>query len=76
METLATRKQGNSVIITIPASLGVAAGEEFYLHRSNNGIISLVPKIHDYFADAKVDEFRQPLEWDGLNIPQGKEEVE
>ena len=63
MEIIKTRKQGNSVIITIPASLGVAEGEEFYLQRSDNGIISLVPKIRDYyFADVKVDEFKQPME--------------
>lgn len=76
METIKTRKQGNSIVITIPASLGVAAGEEFYFHQSGNGIIYLVPKIRDYFADVKFDEFRQPLEWDELYIPQGREEIE
>ena len=74
MEIIKTRKQGNSVIITIPASLGVAEGEEFYLQRSDNGIISLVPKIRDYFENAKENEFSQPLEWDELYIPQSREE--
>ncbi len=73
METLKTRKQGNSVIITIPATFGVAEGEEFYLQRSENGTISLVPKIRDYFADAKEGEFSQPLEWEELYIAQGRE---
>lgn len=76
MEIIKTRKQGKSIIITIPASLGVAEGEEFYLQRSDNGIISLVPKIRDYIADAKVDEFKQPMEWNELYIPQGREEIE
>lgn len=66
MEIIKIRKQGNSVIITIPASLGVAEGEEFYLQKSYNGIISLVPKIRDYFEIAKENEFSQPLEWDEL----------
>lgn len=76
MEISKTRRQGNSVVITIPAALGVAEGEEFYLQRSENGIILLVPKIHDYFADAKEGEFRQPMEWENLYTPQGREGVE
>ena len=76
MEIIKTRKQGNSVIITIPASLGVAEGEEFYLQRSDNGIITLVPKIRDYFKNAKENEYRQPLEWDELYIPQDREDIE
>ena len=76
MEIIKTRKQGNSVIITIPASFGVAEGEEFHLQRSDNSIISLVPKIRDYFESAKENEFRQSLEWDELFIPQGREEIE
>lgn len=76
MEISKTRRQGNSIIITIPAALGVVEGEEFYLQRSDNGTILLVPKIRDYFTDAKEGEFRQPLVWEDLYVPQGTEEVE
>ena len=50
--------------------------EVFYMQRSNNGTILLVPKIHDYFAGAKNSEFREPLEWGDIYTPQGREEVE
>lgn len=76
MEISKTRRQGNSVIITIPASLGVTEGEEFYVKRSDNGAILLIPKIRDYFADANEGEFSQPLEWETIWTPQGREEVE
>lgn len=76
METSRARREGNSIIITIPASLGVADGEEFYIQRSDNGTILLVPKIHDYFAGAKNGEYRQLLEWGDIYAPQGREEVE
>ena len=76
MKISKTKKEGDSVIITIPAELGVAEGEEFYLQRSNNGTILLVPKIRDYFEDALEGEFRQRLEWENLYTMQGREEVE
>lgn len=50
--------------------------EVFYMQRSNNGTILLVPKIHDYFAVAKNGEYRQLLEWGDIYAPQGREEVE
>jgi antitoxin component of MazEF toxin-antitoxin module len=76
MEISKARRQGNSVIITIPAGLGVAEGEEFYLQRSDNGTILLIPKIRDYFIDAKEGEFTQPLEWENIFTAQGREEIE
>lgn len=76
MELSKTRRQGNSIIIPIPAALGVAEGEEFYLRRSDNGVLLLIPKIPDYFADVKEGAFRQPLEWGNIYTPMGREEVE
>lgn len=76
MEVSKVRREGKDIIITIPATLGVAEGEEFYIHRNDNGTILLVPKIHDYFAGAKNGEYRQPLEWGDIYAPQGREEIE
>lgn len=76
MELSKTRRQENSIVITIPAALGVAEGEEFYLQRSDNGVLVLIPKTPDYFSDAKEGVFRQPLEWENIYTPQGREEVE
>ena len=76
MEISKARREGNAIVITIPLTSGVAEGEEFYMQRSDNGTILLVPKIHDYFADARNGEYRQPLEWGDIYAPQGREEVE
>lgn len=76
METSKTMKQGDSLVITIPQSLEVAEGEEFYFLRSDNGIITLVPKIRDYFEGAKDGEYTQQLEWEDVYVPQGKETIE
>lgn len=76
METSKTVKQGDSLVIVIPQSLGVAEGEEFYLLQSDSRIITLVPKIRDYFEDAKDGEYTQHLEWEDIYIPQGKETIE
>ena len=76
MEISKARREGNAIVITIPLTSGVAEGEEFYMQRSDNGTILLVPKIHDYFAGAKNSEFREPLEWGDIYTPQGREEVE
>ena len=76
METSKTVKQGDSLVIVIPQSLGVAEGEEFYLLQSDSRIITLVPKIRNYFEDAKDGEYTQHLEWEDIYIPQGKETIE
>ena len=76
METSKTVKQGDSLVIVIPQSLGVAEGEEFYLLQSDSRIITLVPKIRDYFEEAIDGEYRQPLEWEDEYFPSGREKIE
>ncbi|MGH2143816.1 type II toxin-antitoxin system PemI/MazE family antitoxin, partial [Enterococcus faecalis] len=51
MTSTKTRKQGNSLVITIPATLGVKEGEEFVILRKNNGSIALIPKVEDFFEN-------------------------
>ncbi|OTP44378.1 AbrB family transcriptional regulator [Enterococcus faecalis] len=55
-----TRKQGNSLVITIPATLGVKEGEEFVILRKNNGSIALIPKVEDFFENTAEGEFYLP----------------
>ena len=52
MSAIKARKQGNSIMVTIPSALGVKEGEEFYVIKKDNGAITLIPKVEDYFADA------------------------
>lgn len=36
-----TRKQGNSLVITLPAKLGIKEGEEFHIIKKENGTVAL-----------------------------------
>ena len=60
MTSTKTRKQGNSLVITIPATLGIKEGEEFVILRKNNGYIALIPKVEDFFENAAEGEFYLP----------------
>ena len=60
MTTIKARKQGNSIMITIPSSFGVKEGEEFFFIKKDNGAITLIPKIVDPFESAKEGEFYMP----------------
>ncbi|MEI1233178.1 type II toxin-antitoxin system PemI/MazE family antitoxin [Enterococcus mundtii] len=60
MTSTKTRKQGNSLVITIPAKLGIKEGEEFLIIRKENGTVALIPKVEDFFENAKEGEFSLP----------------
>ncbi|MHA6253292.1 type II toxin-antitoxin system PemI/MazE family antitoxin [Oceanobacillus sp. CAU 1775] len=60
MSSIRARKQGNSVMITIPSALGVKEGDEFYFVKKDNGAITLIPKVEDHFADVKSGEYYLP----------------
>lgn len=44
-----TRKQGNSLVITLPAKLGIKEGEKFNIIKKENGTVALIPKVEDFF---------------------------
>ena len=69
------RKQGNSIMITIPASMNVSDGKEFFIHQKENGTIVLIPKVTDPYLHAKKGDFNTHLEWNDYH-PQGNEAVE
>ena len=56
MATVKARKQGNSIMITIPSSLEVEAGTEFFFIRKENGAITLIPKENDHFKNTTPGE--------------------
>lgn len=53
MMTTKVEKQGDAMIITLPESLKVKDGEEFFIVKKDNGIITLVPKLEDPFDYAE-----------------------
>lgn len=72
MSTVKARKQGNSIMVTIPSALGIEAGEEFFVIKKDNGAISLIPKIKNPFENARDGEFYTPEE-NIEYIPSGNE---
>lgn len=72
MLTVKARKQGNSIMLTIPSGLGIEAGEEFFVIKKDNGAVSLIPKAKNPFENAKDGEFYTPEE-NIEYIPSGKE---
>ncbi len=57
METVKARKQGNSIMVTLSNRLSVKEGQEFFYCKDSEGIISLIPKVDDYFQDVKAAAF-------------------
>ncbi|WP_034551883.1 type II toxin-antitoxin system PemI/MazE family antitoxin [Carnobacterium funditum] len=60
MSTIKARKQGNSIMVTIPSSFGVKEGEEFFFIKKDNGAIVMIPKINNPFEIAEDGEFYTP----------------
>lgn len=60
MTSIKARKQGNSIMITIPRALGVEEGEEFFFIKKDNGTIMLIPKEEDHFASVTEGEYYMP----------------
>ncbi|WP_086315434.1 hypothetical protein A5821_002920 [Enterococcus sp. 7F3_DIV0205] len=57
MDTVKARRQGNAIMVTLSSKFAVKDGQEFFSYKDSEGIISLIPKVDDYFANAKPGEF-------------------
>ncbi|HEK6547131.1 AbrB family transcriptional regulator (plasmid) [Staphylococcus warneri] len=57
MDTVKTRKQGNAIMVTLSKKLNITEGQEFYITKEEDGTIALIPKVEDYFKNAKQGQF-------------------
>ena len=57
MDTVKTRRQGNAVMVTLASKFNVPEGKTYFIIKESDGTISLIPKIEDYFVNAKKNEF-------------------
>lgn len=59
------RKQGNSIVVTIPAkeSENLEIEQEYYVHTDENGAITLIPVITDPYKDTEFGEFYDEEIW-------------
>ena len=51
MNTVKTRKVGNSLTVPIPKALDVPEGQEMVVYKGADNVIVLAPKIADLFAE-------------------------
>lgn len=49
MNTVKTRKVGNSLAVTIPKELGIEEGKEFIVYKGIDDVVVLAPKIANPF---------------------------
>lgn len=61
-----TRLQGSSVVVTLPSENGKKTPEnqEYLVIYSDNGTITLVPRIDDPFSGGDEAEYYEKDEWE------------
>ncbi|MFC6288849.1 type II toxin-antitoxin system PemI/MazE family antitoxin [Levilactobacillus angrenensis] len=64
--TVKARKQGNSLMVTIPASIDAKEGTEFDVIQEANGVISLVPVHRNIFEKSPEYNLRAGIAELGL----------
>ncbi|ATZ03686.1 type II toxin-antitoxin system PemI/MazE family antitoxin [Streptococcus suis] len=64
MNTVKTRKVGNSLAITIPKELNIDEGKEFIVYKGIDDVIVLAPKIPNPFDD--MEPFVMDNDFEGV----------
>lgn len=61
-----TRLQGSSVVVTLPSGNGKKTPEnqEYIVIYSDDGTITLVPRIEDPFSGGNEAEYYEKVEWE------------
>ncbi|MDT1956911.1 AbrB family transcriptional regulator [Carnobacterium divergens] len=69
-----SRKQGSSIVITLPPSNGEKpeSDKEYLVIYAADGTIILVPKLNDPFTQGTEGEFYETDEWVDVS-PEGRE---
>ncbi|WP_125587756.1 type II toxin-antitoxin system PemI/MazE family antitoxin [Companilactobacillus jidongensis] len=71
-----TRKQGNAVILSIPAQFNIPEGVEYMAMKESDGSLIFTPKGDNIFKsnDKKYDDLRQDKNYvEGKSV--GREEI-
>ena len=64
MNTVKTRKVGNSLTVTIPKNLGMTEGQEMVVYKGIDGVIVLAPKLKDPFDG--ITDLRMTNDFEGV----------
>ncbi|MEQ9763244.1 type II toxin-antitoxin system PemI/MazE family antitoxin [Streptococcus jiangjianxini] len=66
MNTVKTRKVGNSLAVTIPKELGIDEGKEFVVYKGIDDVIVLAPKIANPFDN--MEPFIMENDFEGVTL--------
>ena len=50
-----TIKQGNTIVVTVPETLGVEPGKEYVVMKGEKGAFTYIPKLEDIFEKAEKE---------------------
>lgn len=65
-ELVKVKKVGNSLAIGFKKDANLKVGEEFLMYKDEKGVITLIPKIPDYYQNVKENEFVNSEDPDNL----------
>lgn len=71
LKHVVTRKVGNSVGISLPASFNVNSGAHYLIHQTSNGSIVLVPYVQNPYtseADFERMEAGEQEDWEQMGM--------
>ena len=71
LKHVVTRKVGNSIGISLPASFNVDSGAHYLIHQTSNGSIVLVPYIQNPYTseeDFERMESNEQEDWDQMGM--------
>jgi antitoxin component of MazEF toxin-antitoxin module len=76
MQSVKARKQGNATVVTIPAAIKVPLDTEFYVFMNQDGSITFVPKLANYYKASNLIDgtFWQAEEFSDTEL-QGREAI-
>ncbi|MDD7401928.1 MAG: AbrB family transcriptional regulator [Eubacteriales bacterium] len=76
MKKTRTRKQGSSIVVTLPGAeeVKLKSGKDYMVTYTQNGSIIMVPEITDPFRVAEPDAFYEADYWQDVPAA-GKEEI-
>lgn len=74
MLTTRSRKNGNSIVVTLPISQGIKqeADKEYIVVYGEDDTITLIPKLEDPFTQAETGAYYQADVWEDMPVV-GKE---
>jgi antitoxin component of MazEF toxin-antitoxin module len=62
MIAVKARRQGNATVVTIPASIKVPKGAEYYIYLNDDQSLTLIPKIANFYETAERQRGDLPFE--------------